>query len=371
MRLLDRYLLRELLLWLGGCVACFLMFWVAFDLMQQLNRLLDARLSWGEIAAYYFILAPKFLIIALPIGLLLALLFVLTNLARHNEIVAMRSAGISLWRLAAPFFAVGLTCSLALFAINELLVPDSIERAEHIRNSHLPNPPRPEDRLIIHNLGFNNDREGRDWQIGTYNVKNSEMTRVQVQMDRSRWQLFAERAVFTNRAWLFFDAHVYTESAAAGAPLTPLLQTNALFMANFTETPEAIRAEIKMNGRLGDLSTKEVDVPVSEIRNYLRLHPDPPLERRHWLYTELQGRLAAPWVCLMVVLIALPFGARSGRRNVFVGVASAIFIVFGFFVLQQIGLAMGAGGFIPAWVAGWLPIFVFGGAGLWLTDRVR
>jgi len=63
--------------------------------------------------------------------------------------------------------------------------------------------------------------------------------------------------------------------------------------------------------------------------------------------------LAAPWTCLVVVLIALPFGAASGRRNVFVGVASSILICFIYFVLQQLGLALGRGAMCrPGWPPG-------------------
>jgi lipopolysaccharide export system permease protein len=106
-----------------------------------------------------------------------------------------------------------------------------------------------------------------------------------------------------------------------------------------------------------------------EILQYLRLHPKPM--QASLLYTKLQGRLATPWTCLVVVLIAIPFGAASGRRNVFVGVASSILIFFAYYVLQQVCLALGAGGSLPAWVAGWLPNLAFGLTGLWLTTRVR
>ena len=61
----------------------------------------------------------------------------------------------------------------------------------------------------------------------------------------------------------------------------------------------------------------------------------------------------------MVVLIAIPFGAASGRRNLFFGVAGSIFICFGFFVVQQFSLAMGSGGYWPPWLAAWLPNMVF------------
>jgi lipopolysaccharide export system permease protein len=101
------------------------------------------------------------------------------------------------------------------------------------------------------------------------------------------------------------------------------------------------------------------------------LHPDLPRADSNKLLTKLYGRLAAPWTCLVVVLIAIPFGAASGRRNLFFGVAGSIFICFTFFVLQQVGLALGLGGRLPAWLAAWLPNLIFGATGLWMTARVR
>ena len=48
-------------------------------------------------------MTPDFLVTILPVVLLLALLYTLTNHARHNEITAMRAAGVSLWRVRALF----------------------------------------------------------------------------------------------------------------------------------------------------------------------------------------------------------------------------------------------------------------------------
>jgi lipopolysaccharide export system permease protein len=89
------------------------------------------------------------------------------------------------------------------------------------------------------------------------------------------------------------------------------------------------------------------------------------------LDTKLHGRLAAPWTCLVVVLIALPFGAMPGRRNVFVGVASSIVICFAYFVLMQLGVAFGAGAYLPPWVAAWAPNVLFAVTGIVLTFRIR
>ena len=125
MRLLDRYLLRELLTPLGYCLGGFLLFWVSSDLFVSLGEFQKKELLPLDILEYYLVILPEFLVLVLPIALLLALLYALTNHARHHEITAIRAAGISLWRLSLPYFGVGLLTSLALFAANEFWVPVS------------------------------------------------------------------------------------------------------------------------------------------------------------------------------------------------------------------------------------------------------
>ena len=73
MRLLDRYLLRELLIPLGYCLGGFLIFWIAFDLFSELAAFQQEKLKPPEIALYYLVVTPKLLQeIILPAALLLA-----------------------------------------------------------------------------------------------------------------------------------------------------------------------------------------------------------------------------------------------------------------------------------------------------------
>ena len=109
---------------------------------------------------------------------------------------------------------------------------------------------------------------------------------------------------------------------------------------------------------------------MAEVLDYLRLHRDDLTPRdAWWLRTQLQEQMAAPWTCVVVVLIAVPFGATTGRRNVFAGVASGIMICFGYFLLLRLGLALGSGGLLPAWVAAWMPNVTFALIGLWMMRR--
>src|ERR1019366_7139514 len=141
MRLLDRYLLRELLIPLGYCVCGFLLFWITADMFVKLGEFQRKGLVARDIAAYYVFVLPDFLVLVLPIALLLALLYALTNHARHQEITAIRAAGVSLWRLSVPYLAVGFLASLGLFAANEFWVPATAERANAIQKRHqAPDP---------------------------------------------------------------------------------------------------------------------------------------------------------------------------------------------------------------------------------------
>jgi len=171
--------------------------------------------------------------------------------------------------------------------------------------------------------------------------------------------------------WTFYNALAFKEAADTNAPPVPVLRTNVLAVPEFSETPEEINSEIRIRDSMTLRAAKKADVPIKDLLNYLHLHPQLSRSDRSWLDTKLAGRLAAPWTCLVVVLIAIPFGVAGGRRNVFVGVASSIIICFSYFVLQQLGLALGTSGRLPAWLAAWFPNLSFGLAGLLMTARVR
>ncbi|MEW6158369.1 MAG: LptF/LptG family permease [Verrucomicrobiota bacterium] len=373
MRLLDRYLLRELLIPLGYCLTGFFIFWISFDLFSELSDFQANRLTALEIARYYVVKTPELLVTVMPIALLLALLYALTNHARHHELTAIKAAGVSLWRLSAPYFAVGLVFSALLFALNEIWVPESAEMAEQIRtrqSAHVPGVTR--DRWQ-EKLYFRNARDGRIWNIEAFNLDTFEMRNPQVEWNRpdgSIRRIIAARAVPANGGWAFHDVQeLFYRSSSDIDPQR--FRTNLLVLPEFSESPEQIQSEIKISRLSSVKAAKKVQLSMQEILDYLRLHPDLNPRDESMLKTQLHARLAAPWTCLVVVLIAIPFGAPSGRRNVFVGVAGSIFIAFGFFILLRLGLALGTGGYVAPWLAAWLPNILFAVAGLVLTQRVR
>jgi lipopolysaccharide export system permease protein len=373
MRLLDRYLLRELCVPLIYCLAGFLIFWISFDLFGDLEDFQNAQLGAADVVRYYLVKTPELLVTVLPVALLLALLYALTNHARHNEMIAMRAAGLSLARISIPYLVVGTLLSLILFYLNEQLVPDSSERAEAIKKGRKQ---QSASDLWHRRVNFRNASENRIWNISAFNTATFELVDPHVGWslpNGTRKQLIARSGGRTNGTWFFQDLELYIYAPgvefdrAASRPL----RTNYLALPELTETPEDIQLQLKFQRMDAIEAAKRTQLSLSEIQ-YLRKHLELNPRDRAMLETQFHRRLAEPWTCLVAVLIALPFGAgTNSRRNVLVGVASSLFIVFIYFALIRIMPALSTGGLIPAWLGAWFPNAFFATLGLWLTWRMK
>ncbi len=373
MRLLDRYQLRELLIPLGYCLGGFLVFWVSFDLVSELDDYQKFNLSLLEVAEYYLVTLPEFVVTVVPLSLLLALLYALTNHARHHELTAMRAAGVGLWRLCLPYLATGTLMSLMVLGLNELWVPRSQELGQRILSRHATVTDSGSKGRWFRNLAFHNERQRRLWNIGLYDRESGAMWNVNLdwQLENGiRRRLAAQHGVFTNGAWTFQGVRQLLFTPFPEPTWEPS-ETNQIELIELSETPSQINSEIRFASLTGSRAAKRARLSLREIREYRDLHPSLPAAAQSKLQTQFHGRLAEPWTSLVVVLVAIPFGAPGGRRNVFAGVAASIFIAFGFFFTQWFSLALGTGGYVAPWVAAWTPNALFGLLGTLLVLRVR
>lgn len=371
MRLHDRYLFRELLTPLAYCLGGFLVFWISYFFFTELDTMQEKKLRLLDCVEYALAMLPGFFVMVLPITLLLALLYALTHHAKHHELTALRAAGISLWRLCAPYFAVGAAATGVYFLLNEFAVPKAADWSEEILARHVSDDKSARAKTHFTKIGFRN--EHHIWQIGEYDSAARTMINPNVswtQADGSWRALRAERAEWTNRTWLFTNAKLFQQTGPQGS-LVPMLSTNAIVLPELDETPRQIISDIRLSDSQSLRRSRNADIPLKELREYLKLHRNLPAADEQTLLTKYYGRLALPWTCLVVVLIAIPFGAQSGRRNLFFGVAGSIFICFTYFVLQQVSLAFGLGGQLPPWLAAWLPNLLFAAAGGFMILRTR
>ena len=105
MRILDRYVLQKFFLPFVYCVLGFIAIWFIFDLSDNLPDFLQGKVGFDILTEYYRSQIPEIIVVSLPIGALLALLYSLTAMSRSNEIISMLGAGVSVTRVLVPLDA--------------------------------------------------------------------------------------------------------------------------------------------------------------------------------------------------------------------------------------------------------------------------
>ncbi|MED6315284.1 MAG: LptF/LptG family permease, partial [Verrucomicrobiota bacterium] len=85
MRLLDRYLIREWLFPFLICLTGFMVLWIAFDLINDLDEF--EGLDVAEIARFYLMTLPEHFFVVMPVSLLLSLLYAINQHSRYHEFI--------------------------------------------------------------------------------------------------------------------------------------------------------------------------------------------------------------------------------------------------------------------------------------------
>jgi lipopolysaccharide export system permease protein len=131
----------------------------------------------------------------------------------------------------------------------------------------------------------------------------------------------------------------------------------SLTIEHWSETPFRLRS--------ANVQAESLSLP--ELREYLHFNGDFPATLLAPFRTHFQYRLALPWTCLVVVLMAAPLGIGYSRRGVLGSVAVAIVLVFLHgYLFTHLFLALGEGDHVPASIAAWTPNVVFAIVGLYL-----
>jgi lipopolysaccharide export system permease protein len=138
-RLLNRYLAREVLYGTGLVLTALLFLFSFFDLIHELNDLGKGSYQLWQMFVFVVLALPGHAYELFPIAVLIGTLYGLSNLAAHSEITVMRTSGMSREKLASALIRVGLLFVLAAFLLGELVMPISEEAAQQWRLKALNN----------------------------------------------------------------------------------------------------------------------------------------------------------------------------------------------------------------------------------------
>lgn len=358
MRTIDRHILRSLMLPFAVGLLLFVLILLAEVAYNISSTIVGGRVSAGLIIKYLLLRTPRAIVWSLPFGTLLGVSMAVTSLAHHGEITAMRAGGVSFARICAGIVAVGVIASAGGIALNEYVVPRTMEASQETLYEMMRTQPVVREAYDQ----YFRDEEGRFFYVREMLPAENLLRQVTIwtrdEAGRIRSITIAERAELDGAVWTLLEGASVSLDERGG--LDGRVDRFSEREVRLSRALQQYYADQRSAAEMAPYELKEL----IEVRERTG-------RGTHQLQVYLHFKYSIPLACLVFALIAAPLGHRYARHGTYVGVVVAIIAVFLYNGVRSWTLAFGLAGAIDPLVAGWTPNVIFGILGLLLfvTER--
>ncbi|OGX39897.1 MAG: hypothetical protein A3C53_05475 [Omnitrophica WOR_2 bacterium RIFCSPHIGHO2_02_FULL_68_15] len=359
MRVVDRYLITGFLLPFLYCLALFLVLFVVVNAFSNLSDFLRhaKTIPFGIIAAYYLHLVPTMLTQVVPIAALVAILYTLGILGKHNEIIALKASGVSVFSILSPYLFMGMLISFAVMFVNETIVPQSALTSTAIMEGVIQRGrERLSERAIKNATLYGKDN--RLFFAREFEVVSGTLWDVSVIEDDAeqflRAKLTAKKARYENGRWTFYDAMRYKLNRRGD-----LVGEPEFFPAYDPGYPDRPEDFVKSAQQIEFMNSKQLKAYIDRLRG-----SGEKLSRRLWV--DFHSKNAVPFITFIVMLIGAPLALSTARHHAMLGIGTSFIIVLLYYSIDSICLALGKGGYLPPLLSAWLSNLLFGAVGVYL-----
>jgi len=354
-RILFRYLVEEFLRVLALCMVAFMIVYLIADFSDRIDDFLKHQAPVGAIIRYFLVKIPLIVNEVLPIAVLASMLLSLGGFSRNNELTAMRASGVSTAQIVAPLFSVCLAISVGVFVWNEKVVPHFATRAHYINTVEIKK--RQMQGLLgdqqiwahgqdtFYNIQSFDTRATALVGVTIYPIDPSFHLKGLIEIPRVRWDGREQAWKYKNGLERRFTPSGEIETIALTGGTLDLQEKPADLMAARRDSEEFSYHELRE--LIDDLRKKGLDTT-----EYL---------------VDLELKLAVPFICTVMGLIAMAIGMRGGRgsslaNNIGVG----LLIGASYWFVLALAVSLGHSGALPPIVSAWTANAIFAGIGLFL-----
>ena len=361
MRLLDKYILREYIKIYLIILFSFSVLFLVVDISDRLPRLLSKGGEMHDIILYFLLRIPYLVLISSPVMVLLAGLFLMNNLSKYSESVAIRGAGISILRMISPLIWFGLVFSILIMFIGDMVLPKAEEYRNFIYKEKIKHQ-KVEDKKMrshIHYLGGDNNLYYIGFFDGYRNsLKTIDITTFYPETGEVKRKITATSATWEADEWVFHNCYIrnfengipigmehYEEKVIKEVDVTPIdfiKSAKKPLAMNFLE----LREYIKRLNKVGEKFAKEL--------------------------VELNLKVSFPFANLIILLFSVPLVSASSRskgRGLLFGMG--LLVCFLYLSTLRICQSLGYNEVLSPMVAAWLPNVAFGAIGIFFVIKAE
>ena len=366
MNLLHRYVVRQVLVTFLISVSVLSGIFILGSIMTKvLDLLVNNDFPLIFVARFVAYIVPFSLMYTIPWAFLTTVLLVFGRLSAENELIAMRSCGVSLSSICAPVIGTALLLSLFCFWINTTVAPRAQQQMKETLKDVATSDPLSlfgSDRII-------DQFPGRKIYVGQKN--GTKLNNIQVyEIDRgnkpvrvvSAREGSLELDLERERVLMRLNNAIYEER-----DLTDINNIHKIRQGITMEEgvlPISLSALYEKNQKRRGLTT----LTLGELQTALA--GDNTVERKSATLTELNKRYSLSLGCFALALVGIPLGITAHRRETSIGFALSLAVAFAYFIFIMIADNWRNNpSLYPQWMI-WSPNFIFVTLGTWLCARM-
>ena len=317
------------------------------DTMENIRSLSHVGINLTKAIALASTRSPSFIREAMPIIVMLSGLVFCVGLARSNEFVVSRAAGVSALKgLGLPIATASLIGLVSILFLNPLVATFSTYY-DSLKNDYLG---RPDKTITVNENGFwLRQKTETGYIVITANQATQngnslrDVTMVEFDLDnKAKKRISAATAVLSNNEWVLIRTKIWNLSAANGNP-----EANS-DLKSIMRVPTTITSEQILEGY-----PKPETVVIWDLPKFIIAMENAGFSsRQHRVHLQIE--LARPILFAAMILIGAVFTLQNARLgNLGISILLALLCGFSLHFLQNLARTLGEAGEIPIFFAAW------------------
>ncbi len=346
MQIIYKYLIREIIKYFAVIMTMVVGIYFIVDFFEKIDNFMNAGAPLTSALKFFAYNLPFIIGQVLPVAILLSILLTFGLMSRHNEIIALRSSGVSSFLLFKPLAGIGIVGALLLFLLSEIIIPISTGKANRIYLTAVNKVAALSDRSK--NLWIKGDHA--IYHINYYDPANRFLFGLSAHFFDEQFRLIkrieAKSGQFEENGWILSGLMLIQIDTATGEANVSYSDQQTIDLAL---APEDLRRVAKSSKEMG----------FGELLAFIQKIEAEGYDANQYR-VDLHAKIAFPVACVIMCLLGTGIAVRGKlREGIPVIIAYGISIAFIYWVAFSFFISLGYGDMLPPIVAAWAANIIF------------
>lgn len=323
---LDRYLFTQFLPYFAISIVFFSSVFLTHELLDIIDFIVNYKVDIKPVLLIMAYSMPYFLGYVIPISTMIAVLLTFLRISGDNEITALKSSGISIYRLLSPVVVFCFCAALVTATISIWVLPRGKTALEALTYNTITASPA----MGLKEQEFINSFSDISLYVGQLNKKTNTLSDIFIE---DRQTAGAAVTICAPSGRFIFDpaTKIFRLNLSNGVINQADLKKKSLQSIRFEHY--AVNLDLQQSVSLKPKHKDEREMTFTELRAFLK-NGDP--EHKYYFPAQLEfhKKFSIPFACIALGLLAVPLGmqTKTARRSSGLGLALICFLAYYLFL---------------------------------------